>query len=447
MKTEKVNTKINYTLIVIFFLVTTFQLKAQIVTINPGDDFNTIINNASAGDIIEFNPGIYSEYLYIDNKNFSENNPLVIRSANGPGTVTILKTNYSGNPLRFTNSSYIAIDGITLEGGMGGIYTISSDHLIIINCEIINTGQEGIHVGATSKYIDIINTEIHNTGLNNSSYGEGIYVGSGSYSTNVFPDNSEYVWIENNEIHHCGNGEAVNIKAESFHVTVRGNTIHDIAPGTPQQYNQAAITIEGAPYSITENYRLTDYRDNWIEDNHIYNVTGGNPPANAGSWDNGIMSGGMGCYIINNYIHDCNHYGIKENSYAHLDLPLWVYNNTYLNNTNDYGANNNVNTITTDPGNNPNSPQPWYPIAYTAINKLLEHEFSVFPNPVTNKSLKIQSLLNGNKKIELYDITGKILMKKKLDTEVVELQNLTPGVYFLQLTIENKTSVTKLFVE
>lgn len=354
-------------LIFLFLNVVVGQLQGQTI-INPGDDFNAIINTASDGGVFIFNPGVYHGAISLVDRNHSSSNPLIIRSAKGPNTVSIVKGDYKGTPLSIKNSSYIVVDGITFNGGLRGTYPSASDHLIFMNCEFTNTGQEGIHLVNSTKYVDILNCKIHNTGLVKASYGEGIYMGSGGYSTVAFPDNVEHVWIEGNEIHDCGNGEAVNIKAECFHITVQGNTIYNIAPGTSIQYNQAAITIEGGSFSITNNYRLTESRDHWIVNNEIYNVSGGKSPAEFS--DNGIMTGGMGGYLINNYIHHCSHNGIYENSYADLDLPLWVYGNVLKNNTVDYASSDQINTIMDKPGENPNKPQSWYGPSKILLPKL-----------------------------------------------------------------------------
>lgn len=114
---------------------------------------------------------------------------------------------------------------------MWGIYVKSTEYILIIKNEIYHTGQEGCHVGRSSKYIDIIGNTIHNTGLFNSKWAEGIYIGSGTYGRTNFPDNCEYIWIEGNHIYETGNTEAVNVKGESFHVTVRNNSIQIDIPG------------------------------------------------------------------------------------------------------------------------------------------------------------------------------------------------------------------------
>ena len=200
----------------------------------------------------------------------------------------------------------------------------------------------------------MIGNHIHDTGLSNPQWGEGIYVGRGSYSTGVFPDNCDNIWIENNEIHDCGKGEAINIKGECFHVTVKGNTIYNVAPGIITQYNQAAISLEGPNNSIANNYRLTESRDWWVESNEVYNVAGG-----YSNWNNGIMVGGSGCYIINNIVHDCDDQGIYCNSYATLDFLVYIYNNTLSSNGTNMVECSDVTNVYTVPEINPNAPQTW----------------------------------------------------------------------------------------
>ena len=230
-----------------------------------------------------------------------------------------------GSSLEITGCSYIIIEGLCLINAMWGIYVKSSDHIIIKNNEIYNTGQEGVHIGRSSQYIDISGNKIHNTGRFKSKYGEGIYVGSGSYSGTNFPDNCEYIWIEENNIYESGNGEGINIKGESFHITVINNKIHDIHPGTAEQYNQAGITVEGMANSLDHDYRLSEKRDVWVENNTIWNISDG-----YSDWNNGIMFFGTGVYIVNNTIYNCANKGILGNNWKNSGLKCHIPNISFI---------------------------------------------------------------------------------------------------------------------
>ena len=202
--------------------------------------------------------------------------------------------------------------------------------------------------------IDVSGSKIHNTGLYNSKWAEGIYVGSGSYSGNNFPDNCEYVWLENNHIYETGNAEGINIKGESFHITVINNKIHNIHPGTSVQYNQAGITVEGAANSLEHSYRLAEKRDVWVENNSVWNVSDG-----YSDWNNGIMFFGTGVYILNNTIYDCSNKGIYGNNWKDLGLENYVYGNNISRCGTIIYLHPELKVNSSDPGKNPHSPQKW----------------------------------------------------------------------------------------
>ena len=329
-------------------------VRAETVIVHPGQDLNLIVNNSKGGDIIIIKPGSFSGVSLTD-KNFSEHKPLIVK-AEDSGIVIISGNSVSrGSALELNNCSYIVFEGITFTNAMWGIYVKNSSNIILLNNEIYGTGQEGCHIGRSSKYVDVIGNKIHNTGKFNSKWAEGVYVGSGSYSGVNFPDNCEYIWIEGNHIYETGNAEAVNVKSECFHITIRNNKIHDIRPGTREQFNQAAITVEGGENSLKNNYRLDEKRDVWIENNTIENVSGG-----YSDWNNGIMFFGTGVYILNNTIKNCTNRGIYGNNWKNLGHQNYVYKNT----VSDCGQNVVIHTelkvTESNPGRNPHSPQKWY---------------------------------------------------------------------------------------
>ena len=342
----------------IFTIVLTFGILLQSaqagkIVVSPGDDLNEILNNAKGGDLVLIKSGTYKN-VTISNKRFTVENPLVVRSYDSSAVLISGNTVSKGCSLEFINCSYIVIEGLTFTNSMWGIYVKSSDHIIIRNNEVYGTGQEGIHIGRSSKYVDIIGNTIHNTGLFNSKWAEGVYVGSGSYSGSNFPDNCEYVWIENNHIYETGNAEGINVKGESFHVTVRNNKIHDIHPGTLEQYNQAGITVEGTANSIENNYRLSERRDIWVENNTVFNVSGG-----YSDWNNGIMFFGTGVYILNNTIYNCANKGIFGNNWKNIGLQNYVYGNNVYDCSTIMDIDPELKISKTDPGLNPHSRQKW----------------------------------------------------------------------------------------
>ena len=82
-----------------------------------------------------------------------------------------------------------------------------------------------------------------------------------------------------------------------------------------------------------------------------------------------------------------------------------------------------------------------------SINTFSKEELSIFPNPVNNGIVTIKSSISGDKKIKLYDITGRIVKQQILNSETLSLQTLTSGVYLLKVSIADKTSTTKLLIQ
>jgi parallel beta-helix repeat protein len=327
--------------------------QAEIIVVYPDNDLNAIINSTKGGDTVLVKPGTY-KCIILSNKKYSEENPIVVRAFDSKTVCISGNTISKGSSLEITSCSYIVIEGLIFLNSMWGIYIKGSDHIIIKNNEIYNTGQEGVHIGRSSKYIDVAGNEIHNTGQFNSKWAEGIYVGSGSYSGTNFPDNCEYIWIEDNHIYETGNAEGINIKGESFHITVINNKIHDIHPGTREQYNQAGITVEGGANSLEHNYRLSEKRDVWVENNTIWNVSDG-----YSDWNNGIMFFGTGVYIVNNTIYNCSNKGIYGNNWKNLDLQNYVYGNNIYQCSISMYIHPDLKINGSAPGKNPHSSQKW----------------------------------------------------------------------------------------
>jgi len=328
-------------------------VQGRKIVVQPGNDLNAILNNTKGGDTVLVKPGTYKS-VSLSDKKYSEDNPLVVKAFDTTAVYISGNTISKGCSLEFFSCSYIVIEGLCFINSMWGIYVKGSDHIIIRNNEVYNTGQEGIHIGRSSRYVDLTGNEIHNTGQFNSKWAEGVYVGSGSYSGSNFPDNCEYIWVEGNHIYETGNAEGINVKGESFHITVINNKIHDIHPGTSEQYNQAGITVEGMANSLENNYRISEKRDVWVENNTVYNVSDG-----YSDWNNGIMFFGTGVYIVNNTIYNCANKGIYGNNWKNAGLQNFLYGNKVNQCGTIMDLHPELIISSSDPGKNPHSPQKW----------------------------------------------------------------------------------------
>jgi hypothetical protein len=319
--------------------------SARVIRVVNGDNLQAKIDAAVGGDVLLLESGTYGGF-HMYQRRFTAARPLVIKASLGAKPL-LLGSKYQGSLAAMSGCSYVVLDGLTMENSNHPVYCLSVDHVVFVNLEIHNSGQEMIHIRSTSRYVDIRNCKIYDSGHNRPQWSEGIYVGVGQ------PPNEpcEYVWIEGNDIHDTANSEGINIKSACYHITIRGNKIHDMQPGTATQHNEGAISCEGADLA----FRPGEDPDVWIEDNEVYNVR-------LGRWANGIKSSTMGPRVINNRIHHCEQFGIFFNDYGNGPgaFTTWMFNNKISDCAAGDIQGTNLLTKLADPGINPNKPQTWY---------------------------------------------------------------------------------------
>lgn len=309
------------------------------IDVYPGEDLQQAIDNANGGDMIVIHGGTYGP-ISITNRRFTEFAPLIIKK--GDATPTVKNSSISsGRAVYLSNVEYIAFDGLKIEGGMWGFHAFDADHIILINAEITGQGQEGIQARNGCQYLDIINVTIHDIGLYNPQWGEGIYLGGDQ-------GGNEYLRVENCTIYECGRGEAINVKSGSCKfVTITGNYIHDIHPGTTSQWNGGAIGVD--QHNSAEDKKI------WIQENTIDSVYGGETT----NGNTGIMVQQVGARVINNTIRNCNDFGLWFNNY-NSDAKCWHYGNTFSGNGQDIRISSGAAVGNEDTGLSPYPAQSWY---------------------------------------------------------------------------------------
>lgn len=69
----------------------------------------------------------------------------------------------------------------------------------------------------------------------------------------------------------------------------------------------------------------------------------------------------------------------------------------------------------------------------------------VYPNPVVDGTLYINTTANATKEVAIYDVLGKQVIKTTTDN-TVNVSNLKGGVYIVKITEEGKTATRKLVI-
>lgn len=73
--------------------------------------------------------------------------------------------------------------------------------------------------------------------------------------------------------------------------------------------------------------------------------------------------------------------------------------------------------------------------------------FSLYPNPVTNGKLMINTINNGTKEIQIFNILGKSVISTNLKGKELNVSKLHAGMYILKIQENGKTATRKLVIK
>lgn len=71
---------------------------------------------------------------------------------------------------------------------------------------------------------------------------------------------------------------------------------------------------------------------------------------------------------------------------------------------------------------------------------------NIFPNPVSSGYVTLKTSVNGVKKVELFDVSGKLVLKTSINAGILNISSVNPGVYFIKLTVNGLSETSKLII-
>lgn len=71
--------------------------------------------------------------------------------------------------------------------------------------------------------------------------------------------------------------------------------------------------------------------------------------------------------------------------------------------------------------------------------------FKLYPNPVLADVVYVTTDKNHLKEVRIYDVFGELVLTDRLSTKALNISRLSPGVYVVQVT-ENEKSITRKLV-
>ncbi|MCH1547100.1 MAG: T9SS type A sorting domain-containing protein, partial [Flavobacteriaceae bacterium] len=80
------------------------------------------------------------------------------------------------------------------------------------------------------------------------------------------------------------------------------------------------------------------------------------------------------------------------------------------------------------------------------INEFDNLEMNLFPNPVNGNFVTIQTPINGDKHVEVYDITGKRLINTLINGDTLDVSSISTGMYLVKVTVDNQSKTSKLVI-
>ncbi|MGB3145967.1 MAG: T9SS type A sorting domain-containing protein [Maribacter sp.] len=71
--------------------------------------------------------------------------------------------------------------------------------------------------------------------------------------------------------------------------------------------------------------------------------------------------------------------------------------------------------------------------------------FKLYPNPATADVVYVTTDKNNLKEIRIYDVFGELVQTDRISNKTLNISKLSPGVYVVQVT-ENEKSITRKLV-
>lgn len=253
------------------------------VTVGTADELQDALDEAGPGDAIRVKDGTYKGEFKI------EESGTAAKPAELCGTS---KAVLSGGPsdggytLHLDGADHWRILGITLQGGQKGLMADGTTGTLVDGITVEDTGDEAIHLRATSTDNIVQRATVRNTGLREEKFGEGIYIGTAESNwcdiSGCKPDRSDRNVIRNNDIAET-TAESVDIKEGTTAGVLKDNTFS----GVGMTEGDSWVDVKGNEWTIDGNrgnqapedgYKVLQILDGWGQKNVFKNnvsVVGG----------------------------------------------------------------------------------------------------------------------------------------------------------------------------
>lgn len=248
------------------------------------------------GDDILFGPGVYPPVTIqnVDGLRFAP-------SDEAAETLFTADSYDVGPGIHLVDSTNIEISGLSVSRVLWGVMVEGSSGVLVDGLTVFDVGQEGIMVRTESNDVTVSNNTVFDTGNRPggndefpfTTFGEGIYLGTGGVKADGTVDTTFDVRVIGNEIYDT-TAEAIDIKPSVSQVLVAENIVRDVSTTT-----SGAIVV-GIGTRVSPDPQVV------IERNVIFNVT-----RTSRFRDGNAITVSAPAIVRANVIWGTEHYGIR----------------------------------------------------------------------------------------------------------------------------------------
>lgn len=295
------------------------------VDVSTVEELFIAMRNALPGDVIRAASGTYDYTTYqgaqkIDTSAAgTADAPITLTAADPENPPVLTGTSSENGYVIQIKGDYWILENLKITTSQKGIVLDHSNHSVIRNCEVYNTGSEAIALRDGSSHCIVQDSYIHDTGLITPGYGEGVYVGSAK-STTGFDYQCDYNTVDSCTFRNVA-AEHVDVKEYTTGTVIRNCTFYgDGMSGA--NYAGSFVDIAGNDVTVSNN---TGYRN------------GNEQIVAAFELHEQVEGWGYGCTFTDNTVYMDQPYGAVDTSRRMYVVDGWFSDFSVKNNQVDYG--------------------------------------------------------------------------------------------------------------
>lgn len=301
------------------------EKEGRVVDVSTIEEIFTAMRNAKPGDTIRIASGTYDYTTYqgaqkIDTAAEGTADAPITLTAADPENPPILTGNTDAHGyVLHIKGDYWIVEKLKIQNAQKGIVFDNSNHSIIRNCEVYNTGAEAIAIRDGSSHCLVKDSYIHDTGRVTPGYGEGIYIGSAK-STTGFDYKCDGTVVDGCKFKNVA-AEHVDVKEYTTNTEIMNCTFYGDGM-TGENFAGSFVDIAGNDVFVHDNIGYRNKNPKIVAAFELHEQVDG--------W-------GYGCTFTDNTVYMDRPYGEEKTDRRMYVVDGWFSDFAVKNNQVDYG--------------------------------------------------------------------------------------------------------------